>query len=89
MFLSRDLDSRISSREVAAVEEWLRSDKDFHFMRDHPEHGVGILGSGWGVKLGNVEVRNRWKKVWSEAAEDDIFWADRFERGYDQMLLYK
>ena len=88
MLMSRDLDSRISSREFGAVEEWLRSDKDFHFMRDHPQHDVPILGSGWGVKLGRDEVRNRWKKVWTEAMEDEIFWKDRFERDFDQMLLH-
>ena len=27
VFLSRDLDSRITEREVAAVQEWLHSDK--------------------------------------------------------------
>jgi len=34
--MSRDLDSSIIDREAKAVEEWLQSDKDFHFMRDHP-----------------------------------------------------
>jgi len=42
---SRDLDSRVNSREAAAVKEWLNSeDKAFHFMRDHPAHGIEILG---------------------------------------------
>ena len=36
VLLSRDLDSGIIDREAAAVQEWLKSDKDFHFMRDHP-----------------------------------------------------
>ena len=40
----RDLDSEISEREMAAVEEFLESDKDFHVMRDHPQHGTVILG---------------------------------------------
>ena len=37
-FVSRDLDSRLNAREGAAVQEWLLSDKAFHFMRDHPAH---------------------------------------------------
>ena len=48
IFLSRDCDSRISEREVNAVNEWLESDKDFHIMRDHPYHTVPILGGMWG-----------------------------------------
>ena len=49
--MSRDLDSRFSEREKAATEEWLRSNKEFHFMRDHPYHGSVILGGCWGCKL--------------------------------------
>ena len=52
VFLSRDCDSRISEREVLAVEEWLKSDKDFHIMRDHPYHTVPILGGMWGCRNG-------------------------------------
>ena len=44
VFISRDLDSRPNKREIAAVEEWLRSDKYFHVMRDHPAHGKTFLG---------------------------------------------
>ena len=49
-FVSRDLDSRINGRERAAVEDWEAGNKHFHFMRDHPAHGIEILGSGWGVR---------------------------------------
>ena len=50
--LSRDTDSRVSEREVYAVNEWLESDKDFHIMRDHPYHGTQILGGMWGCRNG-------------------------------------
>lgn len=52
IFLSRDCDSRISNREVSAINEWLSSDKDFHIMRDHPYHTVPILGGMWGCRNG-------------------------------------
>lgn len=48
--ISRDCDSRLSLREKLAVDEWLNSDKHFHIMRDHPCHGIEILGGMWGVK---------------------------------------
>jgi hypothetical protein len=35
-YLLRDVDSRISSREVAAIHEWVDSGLPFHVMRDHP-----------------------------------------------------
>jgi hypothetical protein len=46
----RDTDSRITLREVAAVEEWIASDYPIHIMRDHPCHGTPILGGMWGAK---------------------------------------
>jgi hypothetical protein len=52
VMISRDCDSRLSLRERFAVEEWLKSDKGFHIMRDHPWHGMEILGGMWGVKKG-------------------------------------
>ena len=47
----RDTDSRLNLREKCAVEEWEKSDKTFHIMRDHPYHGYPILGGMWGMKI--------------------------------------
>ncbi|GAB6028859.1 hypothetical protein CHUAL_004662 [Chamberlinius hualienensis] len=47
-FMSRDLDSLITDREVAAVNEWLKSGKKWHFMHDHPYHIAAILAGMWG-----------------------------------------
>ena len=44
VMISRDLDSRITARESAAVGEWISSNKSFHVMRDHPDHGTFMLG---------------------------------------------
>jgi hypothetical protein len=45
VFLSRDLDSRVTVREHAAVYDWLNNTRaSFHIMRDHPLHAVKILG---------------------------------------------
>lgn len=38
--VSRDIDSLIWPREVAAVREWLASNFTFHLMRDHTAHGT-------------------------------------------------
>ena len=47
VFVSRDLDSRFSEREATAVQQWLRSNKTFHIMRDHPQHVATILGESY------------------------------------------
>ena len=81
--VSRDLDSLINDREVAAVQEWLRSDKAFHFMRDHPAHGTEILGSGWGVHISPLE-RKYVNSAFIMAFKDPLFWAPRDAYGPDQ-----
>ena len=48
--MSRDLDSALTPRERAAVDVWLASNKSFHAMRDHPMHGVPMLGGMWGFR---------------------------------------
>lgn len=47
-FLIRDADSLISPREVAAVQQWLDSDRWFHLMRDYYSHTELILAGMWG-----------------------------------------
>jgi len=88
-YVSRDLDSRFSEREQAAVKEWLDSGYDFHFMRDHPHHGVKILGSGWGSKLVREETRMNWQKAWNSGFTDKLVWAKRNDYGPDQTFLKK
>ena len=39
VMVSRDLDSRLTSREQAVVTDWLeQSNLPFHIIRDHPGH---------------------------------------------------
>lgn len=46
----RDLDSRISQRELAAVEEWQTSGHIYHVMRDNRYHVATIVGCCFGMK---------------------------------------
>tara|TARA_B110000285_G_scaffold235601_1_gene318529 strand:- start:27833 stop:35488 length:7656 start_codon:yes stop_codon:yes gene_type:complete len=45
-FCARDIDSRLSKREAAAVEDWVQSGKQFHVMRDHPSHSNYPMSGG-------------------------------------------
>ena len=45
-FCSRDIDSRLSAREKAAVDEWVSSGEKFHLMRDHPSHSKYAMSGG-------------------------------------------
>jgi hypothetical protein len=50
-FIVRDTDARLSERDAAAVYAWVKSDKTFHCVRDHPSHAAyPISGGMWGAK---------------------------------------
>ena len=76
--LSRDCDSRFSDREVAAIKEWLSSDKDFHIMRDHPYHAVPILGGMWGSRngimrrIGLIKMIESWDQFQRKGIDQDF-----------------
>lgn len=66
VMISRDCDSRLTPRDKAAVDEWLASDKQFHIVRDHPQHCTTILGGLWGCRnnfLKNMKAYiDNWKQ---------------------------
>jgi len=52
-FLIRDADALLSIKERVAVDDWLRSDRYFHAMRDWHTHTDLILAGMWGG-VGNI-----------------------------------
>ncbi len=83
----RDADSRISIREKLAVDEWIKSGKTLHVMRDHPYHKIpagnnelGILGGMWGIKSKIINLT----KLIQESEISNIFFY-----GNDQRFLKK
>ena len=48
-YLIRNIDSRLTAREKAAVYQWIDSGKHFHIMRDHPFYADHYVPNGlWG-----------------------------------------
>jgi hypothetical protein len=74
VMLSRDCDSRLNLREKAAVDEWMKSYKSFHIMRDHPWHGTQILGGMWGVKYPKLK---RMKEMIEEYKKGNFWQVDQ------------
>ena len=69
LMVSRDLDSRLTTREQAAVQEWIDSGLAFHVMRDNPEHGTEILGGMWGARM-DSGLRKQLAKAMSELLDN-------------------
>jgi protein O-GlcNAc transferase len=80
IMMSRDTDTRILLREKLAVDEWLKSDKLFHIMRDHPHHEFKILGGMFGTK----KIKNipNWKNIMYNYKQNG-------DRNYDQNFLHE
>jgi hypothetical protein len=52
VMLSRDTDSRLSTREKACVDQWLKYHKKLHVIRDACVHQSQMMGGLWGAKKG-------------------------------------
>ena len=85
VFMSRDLDSALTPRELGAVDEWLESGKTLHVMRDHPLHSNPMLGGLWGARL--RRSRTTWKSIWTSILADPLSRSSRTSNGPDQTLL--
>lgn len=92
LLFSRDLDSVLTLREAAVVNDWLKeTDKSFHLMRDNPYHNYPILGGLWGVSNTRLEEAigiETVEAVVSEMVEISKN-GTRFKKGFDQNVLYE
>jgi len=79
VFLVRDTDSRLNAQELLAVQDWLKSGKRFHTMRDHLLHSGPMMGGMWGGYAGVLPNL----KDWIHASTD--YYGERF---VDQFFLW-
>lgn len=88
----RDLDSDLFEREVKAVDEWLnKTTYAFHMMRDHPQHGIPMLGGLWGVASNRLSIGDRFQiaRALLQSIDDNLreaFWK-RYSDSGDQVFL--
>jgi protein O-GlcNAc transferase len=80
IMMSRDTDTRIWEREVISVNAWLKSDKLFHIMRDHPFHKAVIMAGMFGTRK-NVKIKS-WVDLINQYKQTE-------DRVYDQLFLFK
>ncbi len=45
----RDVDGRLTHRDLEATREWVASEKPFHVMRDNHQHAWPVMAGMWGV----------------------------------------
>lgn len=98
--LIRDLDSRITWRDVRCVHEWLASPHRLSVIRDHEEHyKVPILGGLFGLKGGPLPTnllesmvqyarvhRYNMDQIWLGHYVWPLFLSNKLEHGYKELL---
>ena len=90
IFISRDLDSKFTERENAAVLEWIASGQYFHTMRDRLQHDYWPIMAGiWGTKLSDATFRYNWTAAWKQAMKDDIMHVMQDHYDEDQQFLMR
>lgn len=83
IFISRDIDSHITDREVSAVNEWINSNKSLHIMRDHQHHKnkiqAGMFGIKKSIKLQSLKTitQDYIKQNRHHLAMDEVFLTDK------------
>lgn len=75
--LVRDLDSRISTREITYINRWIESDCDYFIIRDHPWHSPVPSGL-FGIKRKISEFETHLNNY---IANNELVW------GTDQTIL--
>ena len=57
----RDVDTRLSSRDVALVNDWLNSGFKYHICRDESGHKAPIMAGIWGARSPKLQISKLWK----------------------------
>lgn len=77
LIMSRDCDSRLIDRDVWCINEFIKSDKIFNIIRDHPYHIKEIMGGTFAAKQSEIflnfkDLLNDFKQV-GEREYDQVF----------------
>ena len=74
MFEIRDIDGLMLARDKAAVDEWIKSGRKFHVLRDNPNHSRYPMSGGmWGGRRDSIP---NMKQMVEKAAKNDYYMAD-------------
>jgi hypothetical protein len=93
VFISRDIDSYITKREVSAVNEWLDSGKNLHVMRDHPHHKNKIQAGMFGLRKNDKlqQIKSLYDTFINSSnnhlSMDEVFLTDKIYNLYIQDMI--
>lgn len=93
VMISRDCDSRLSTREAVAVQDWLESPFKINCLYDHPYHTASIMGGLCGFKRGLIvsptiaELLKSYGGITNEWQTDQNFLRDIIYKRFSASML--
>jgi hypothetical protein len=60
----RDVDTTLTDRDVALVEDWLDTPYKYHVARDEPGMKATIMAGIWGAKSPRLNILTKWDKFY-------------------------
>lgn len=79
----RDVDGRISARDILCINEWISGRWDFHIIKDHPNGHSAVMSAGmWGARA--EALRDIEDEIEHFLTRPGV---DRNQRGVDQEFL--
>jgi hypothetical protein len=62
IMMVRDVDSRLSIKEKILVDEWLKTDKKVHIIRDHPIHNFRFMACSFNIRKNEIQISDLLKR---------------------------
>ena len=89
----KDADARLGWRDRVAHDEWVRSDLDFHIVKDHPTgHSEPIIGCHFGAKRGalaDIKQLMEGYNITNNYGSDQWFLRDKvYDRALKSVLVH-
>jgi hypothetical protein len=84
----RDVDARISGRDILCINEWLESGLNFHVIKDHPTGHSAVMSAGmWGARAINLRnIKETIENFLNPSSELNV---NRNWYGVDQAFLWE
>lgn len=84
LFFSRDTDSRITNRDIWCINQFIKSDKTYHVVREHYFHKALIMTGIFGAKKNiniNINLSEKFNEIKNELCENyniDVDFVNKF-----------
>ena len=62
IMMVRDVDSRLTIKEKTLVDEWLKTDKKVHIIRDHSIHNFRFMACSFNIRKNGIKISELLKK---------------------------